>query len=349
VMFPPGASLGTTLGVLQIGLPLSVFMFGVLTLQVYYYFANYKGDRSYMRWLVRVVWLLELLDVAFLIGTLYRLSITYFRVPDEEGSQPAFFARRSQKFLTGALLICGYSNSTIQLIFTCQLQYLVRSWPLTIICVMLSVYQMVIVPFQAHYTTQESIHVFAETHNRIILSTLGAALLLDSLIIIALWSRKLRKDRSSLTYSPLRLAFLVGETGIIQWVIGVSTLVALAAMNQNYIWLGLRLISSEVYANSLLLSLNGRRVGDETSSSLGSTLPFRTSNAVGPSLHRRPSLKMDGIRVETTNVTTRGGDRDGECSSVAMEGDVTEGSLYETKRSLNDSCGSDSPLPVELP
>jgi len=293
---------------------------------------------------------LELLDVAFLIGTLYRLSITFFRQIDEErGYQPAFLVKRSQKFLTGALLICGYSNSTIQLIFTCQLQHLVRSWPLTIICTMLSVYQMIIVPFQAHYTTQGSILVFAETHERIILSTLGAALLLDSLIIIALWSRKLRRERSSLASGPLRLAFLVGETGIVQWAIGVSTLVALAAMNQNYIWLCLRLISSEVYANSLLLSLNGRRAGDETSSSLGSTLPFRTSNAVGPSLHRRPSLKMDGIRVETTNVTTRGGDRDGECSSVAMEGDVTEGSLYDTKRSLNDSCGGDSPLPVELP
>jgi len=347
VTFPPGASLGTTLGVLQIGLPLSVCMFGVLTLQVYYYFANYKGDRSYMRWLVRVVWLLELLDVAFLIGTLYRLSITYFRQPD--GLQPAFLAMPSQKFLTGALLICGYSNSTIQLIFTCQLQHLVRSWPLTIICAMLSVYQMIIVPFQAHYTTHETILKFAETRKGIVLSTLGAALLLDSLIIAALWSRKLRKERNSLKFSPLRLSFLIGETGIIQWAIGLSTLLALATMNQNYIWLCLRLISSEVYANSLLLSLNGRRAGDETSSSLAGTLQFRTCNTVGPGLHHRPSLKMDGIRVEMTNVTTSCGDQDGESSSIAMEGDVTEGSFYETKRSLNVTSAGDSPVLGELP
>jgi hypothetical protein len=52
LVFPPGATLANTIGAIQIGLPLSAFLFGILTLQVYYYFENHRGDANSLRWLV---------------------------------------------------------------------------------------------------------------------------------------------------------------------------------------------------------------------------------------------------------------------------------------------------------
>jgi hypothetical protein len=40
-----GATLGGTLGAFQIGTALSFFLFGVVTLQVYYYNEHYESDR----------------------------------------------------------------------------------------------------------------------------------------------------------------------------------------------------------------------------------------------------------------------------------------------------------------
>jgi hypothetical protein len=49
-----GATLGGTLGAYQIGTALSFFLFGVVTLQVYYYNEHYENDRLEVKAFVSV-------------------------------------------------------------------------------------------------------------------------------------------------------------------------------------------------------------------------------------------------------------------------------------------------------
>ena len=46
---PPGISIDATLGSLQIGTSLAVLLFGILSLQCYYYLEHHEGDGSYMK------------------------------------------------------------------------------------------------------------------------------------------------------------------------------------------------------------------------------------------------------------------------------------------------------------
>ena len=156
LIFPAGTSLGNTLGALQVGLPLAIFMFGILTLQVYYYFENYQADSLCIRsavststsevmedvldseftctgshnlvrlahlndqyWYTNDIYLrvLELLDVTVLIATLYRLSVTLFRQSSEELGEPTFLTSKFPWFLITALMISGSLNTSIQVGF----------------------------------------------------------------------------------------------------------------------------------------------------------------------------------------------------------------------------------------
>jgi len=46
---PPGVSLDATIGALQIGVYFNVFLFGILTLQGYYYLEHHEGDGLYIK------------------------------------------------------------------------------------------------------------------------------------------------------------------------------------------------------------------------------------------------------------------------------------------------------------
>jgi hypothetical protein len=43
------STLNQTVGAVQIGISLAVFLFGILTLQVYYYYSHHGGDGPYIK------------------------------------------------------------------------------------------------------------------------------------------------------------------------------------------------------------------------------------------------------------------------------------------------------------
>lgn len=47
-----GATLGNTLGAFQIGVALSLVLFGIISLQVYYYFEHYENDVIHIKAMV---------------------------------------------------------------------------------------------------------------------------------------------------------------------------------------------------------------------------------------------------------------------------------------------------------
>jgi len=353
LVFPRGATLSNTIGAIQIGLPLSAFLFGILTLQVYYYFENHKGDGNSLRWLVRAIWFLELVDTVFLIGTVYRLSVTAFRQVDEVpgASYPSYITFHCPKLLIAALLISGCSNSAVQLVFTHQIHRLLRSWELTTLCTLLVGFQMALISLQGFYTTRAaSILDFAEDHKAIILATFGVTIVLDFIIVSSLWSREMRKERSISQMTFQHLSYLVGGTGVAQCVIGLAALITLSIMRGNYVWLALRLFATEVYANSLMLWMNGRRPGDEPCPAGGVT-SFIRSNTV---CLNRPPMKVEGIHVETTNITETNAKDNRDTNSIAtLEGGIIENkhpfsSIFETHEGSNTDSPTTEPNIPEL-
>ena len=69
IALPP---VSTTLGVIQNSNSVSVFLFGVLTLQVYYYFEHHSGDGPYIKGLVSLS-----LSSSFIINHCFQTGVVW--------------------------------------------------------------------------------------------------------------------------------------------------------------------------------------------------------------------------------------------------------------------------------
>ncbi|EAU80812.2 hypothetical protein CC1G_04922 [Coprinopsis cinerea okayama7 len=81
-------SLHNTIGAIQICSLVSIFLFGVLTLQSHLYFMHYPRDKWFIKALVTITWLLELGHSICVAGEVYRVTITYYGQPEELGRIP---------------------------------------------------------------------------------------------------------------------------------------------------------------------------------------------------------------------------------------------------------------------
>ncbi|EED85479.1 predicted protein [Postia placenta Mad-698-R] len=71
-------SLDLTGGAVEVGILISVFLYGVATVQAYIYIRSSAQDPLWLRLLVIVVWLLETFITVFTCMYLYDLTITHF-------------------------------------------------------------------------------------------------------------------------------------------------------------------------------------------------------------------------------------------------------------------------------
>ncbi|KAJ2912093.1 hypothetical protein MD484_g8321, partial [Candolleomyces efflorescens] len=71
-----------TLGALQIGAILAVYLFGIITLQAYTYFRHFPEDKIVFKALVGTVWTLELAHSALVSYEVYRVTIKLYGRPD---------------------------------------------------------------------------------------------------------------------------------------------------------------------------------------------------------------------------------------------------------------------------
>ncbi|KAJ6498122.1 hypothetical protein C8R47DRAFT_1212446 [Mycena vitilis] len=80
-------SMDGTLGALEIGSTGSVFLFGILTVQVYIYQRTYSADSRFIKALVGAVWMLELGHTITTNHAVYYMTITAFGRPDCDPAQ----------------------------------------------------------------------------------------------------------------------------------------------------------------------------------------------------------------------------------------------------------------------
>ncbi|KAK7034762.1 hypothetical protein VNI00_012169 [Paramarasmius palmivorus] len=77
----PAFDPNSTVGALEVGALAAVFLFGVVTLQVYIYYHQFPEDSWYIKTLVAFVWILELGHSIALCHYLYTVSVTQYGKP----------------------------------------------------------------------------------------------------------------------------------------------------------------------------------------------------------------------------------------------------------------------------
>ncbi|EAU87236.2 hypothetical protein CC1G_12454 [Coprinopsis cinerea okayama7 len=72
----------STIGAMSIGSLVSMFLFGMVTLQTHNYFHMYRDDKAYLKALVTVLWILELAHTFCISAEVYRDTIVNYGRPE---------------------------------------------------------------------------------------------------------------------------------------------------------------------------------------------------------------------------------------------------------------------------
>ncbi|EIN13003.1 hypothetical protein PUNSTDRAFT_131231 [Punctularia strigosozonata HHB-11173 SS5] len=251
---PPLPSLGLTLGALYVGVIVSVFLFGIATLQTYNYYVNFPTDKMRLKALVGGLWVMDAFHCAIIAHAAYHYAIAnYFN--------PAVLEFGVWSLDIGTV-VTAIVACTCQAFFTVRVWVLGKNYIVTAVCAILCLLRLVL----SIVTTYGSLHirdvaVYEKKFGWSIRTGLGVATAADVCIAAALVYYLSRNQTAFANTKRLiqRMLTFTIETCLITSTVTVIDIICFATMPDNFVFLGLYFLVSKLYSNSLLTSLNARQ------------------------------------------------------------------------------------------
>ncbi|KAJ7152937.1 hypothetical protein C8R46DRAFT_1120808 [Mycena filopes] len=280
--------LDNTLGAYQIGVLVSLVLFGVMSTQTYIYYSRFPKDTRGMKVMVAGVWLLEFAQAICISIALYAWTITSFGVP--------LFV--PPKTFDVSIFFSGVISACVQGFFSFRIFTLSRKMFIPIISWFLSFLRLVVgtaVFITAFRMT--SLPKFEAQFGWLITTAASVGVANDLLITVTLVTilRKQRDEVQARTV-PLvdQLIVWTMETGLMTTVTSLATLLCFLTMKGNLIWGGIFVVVSRLYSNSVLASLNSRA----TLRAMNTGYPSVTLSSTMRSQTRNEPIKMRPIGKE---------------------------------------------------
>ncbi|KAJ7687059.1 hypothetical protein B0H14DRAFT_902373 [Mycena olivaceomarginata] len=249
----PSTVLVSTMGVSLIGTIISVFLYGVTSLQTFLYFQMYsQKDTWSLKGLVFLLWLFETAHSALACSFIFRLLILNF----------GDFA---------ALEVAAVSDEMVQLmlafiIFIVHCFYVHRLWMFTRnIFLAAIVVVLIFCHFAFELVTLAVVIIFpkfSDFHKTTPYFTTAMALAIvsDSIIAITM-TLYLKQKQNTIRRTNTLLNRLVGyiiSSGVLTSITDILVLATFLAMPDNLVYIGILNFVNNFYANSMLAMLNAR-------------------------------------------------------------------------------------------
>ncbi|CAK5272513.1 unnamed protein product [Mycena citricolor] len=318
--FPP---LDDTLGAMEIGGVVGTFLFGIGTLQTFYYFRHFTNDSRYLRWTVAFLWhvmstsrrpMAHMHPQVHGIGT-YRvgLACALFAHGDllrtaSACSFAAAFSGDDHPLLSPDLLLGSGAwlallppqavfTEVRQVFFANRIRVLSGKWFITVICWFLTLLRAIctfaMLGVTLHIATLSELEVHYQWLMAIALS-LGVAV--DVIVAGAMCWCLMTIRTDSITFTRQMVDTLI------LWTLEAGTatggtsvaIIIFFFLRKDLAWFPFYLVLAKLFSNSMLASLNGRqrfRGANKPAITLESTV---RSNAVTPNLasHRVTDFEM---------------------------------------------------------
>ncbi|KAG1874466.1 hypothetical protein F4604DRAFT_745646 [Suillus subluteus] len=251
-----------TLGALQVGGTIMVFLFGIDTLQTYYYFKRYPNDRLWIKLLVVWIWLEEIGHTISVLTGMYLLTVTQFGQPDALAvtTMPAGYA--------WSIIFSGSVGSIVEAFFAHRMYVLSKSWYLPSIAWALASFRCVgSMVVAAQVFGNISLDVFSTRWRWLITACFATGAGADLIVAGGLCYYIYREKRVAMGQTTMRLldrllAYTI-ETGLVLSMSAVVILIIWGTTPHSFWWFGIFLFYTEVFANCLMASLNTRRVHED--------------------------------------------------------------------------------------
>ncbi|KAL4064124.1 hypothetical protein V8B97DRAFT_1876194 [Scleroderma yunnanense] len=247
-------TVATVYGSILLGTCFASGLTGIVFVQSMLYYKLYPGDYAWTKFLVFVVWALDLMHTILIISTVWHSVITNYNKPENMDIIPA--ALGLSVAVTAAitfLVHCFFANRIRKLMKNWYIAapvvrlapHLVHTFVDLIPSIRLKRYSLFIRPYPAWIFTSGV--------------TLSASveIIITTTMIIFLRTRKTGFANMNHIINSLILYTL--ETGGSSALVTVTSLICWLIMRHNLIFLGMHFAIAKLYANSLLATLNTRK------------------------------------------------------------------------------------------
>ncbi|KAG5726752.1 hypothetical protein E4T56_gene15195 [Termitomyces sp. T112] len=244
-----------TIGAFEIGVMVSMFLFGLVTSQVFSYFKKFPNDPYLMKAFVGAVWILELAHTALTAHSIYFITVVKY------GQKQ--FINQFPVSLIAVVALSGIIGPAIQAFFADRLRRLCSSWIIPSICWIFSVLRCITLMAVAGAAyTSDSITDFREKWVWLLTSSLAISTAADMIIAFYscyyLWQRRDRGFKKTKRLVDQLILWTI-QTGLLTS-IGTVTMLILFVAVHNFAWMAVFFVISRLFSNSLVASLNARSI-----------------------------------------------------------------------------------------
>ncbi|GLB44885.1 hypothetical protein LshimejAT787_1802220 [Lyophyllum shimeji] len=250
-----GQTFGSTVGALEIGIMVELFLFGLMSVQTLQYYKKFPNDPWPTRTLVAIIWILELAHSVLTAHSVYWITFIHY------GRNEAL--DRFPGSLIAAIFLSGIIGPAVQAFFANRVRKLTPVWAVAciiwLLCLLRSV-SLLAAALIAHEL--DSISRFGEKWQWLLITSLAISLVADYLIAGSLCCHLFYRRGSGGIFARTkrmidRLILWAIQTGLLTSIGTVTTLV-LFLMVENLAWLAVFLIIPKLFSNSLMASLNAQ-------------------------------------------------------------------------------------------
>ncbi|KAJ7690482.1 hypothetical protein B0H17DRAFT_1201613 [Mycena rosella] len=228
--------LDNTLGAMVIGSAVATFLFGIGTLQTYHYYRLFPTDAAVVKWMVCVLWFLELGHTISTWHMMYSLTVTLYGQPQHIDSPP--------HSLEMTIFFSSLIYTIVQVFFANRIRALSGKWPITILCWIITVLRAICTLAMFGIILNVPLSDLAIKYRWIMITGLSLGV----------------RDSGVTTTKRMvdRLLVWTIETGTATGGASMALLILFLVRN-DLVWITFYLILAKLFSNSLLASLNGRQ------------------------------------------------------------------------------------------
>jgi len=267
------SDLNGSLGAMEIGTVLGVFLFGILTLQTFHYYRNFHKDSNLLKATVGFVWVLELGHTISACHALYSQTITFYGQPGHILSPPL---SEETTILFAALIY-----TVVQTFFANRVRVLSGQWYIMALACVLGLLRFVghvgIVALLLYYSRVSIILEWRWLVTTSLSLDLSVDILITASLCYCLWnmrsceSKRTRTMVDTLILWAIESTILTSAASVIQIILFMT--------RTDLVWTGFFIIQAKLFSNAMLASLNGRqRFRECTGTNVLSDITFGSSD-----------------------------------------------------------------------
>ncbi|KAF5348203.1 hypothetical protein D9758_014648 [Tetrapyrgos nigripes] len=269
------SSLDLTLGPLVVCFTISTLLYGVATVQTYWYFKQFSGEHKLLNAAIMFIWLNELAHQVCISCTIYQLTVANFGNPK--------FLEIIPLPLILSVFFLALGAGTAQSILIYRLWKINKKLVITAVIVALAILRLIatfVAGIKLSFTP--NLQQFIGKNRWLLIMLWVTVAVLDTSVTTCVIHSLIKRRQNAIkrtTELVDKIIFWTVETSLITSTVAITTVIVFAAAPDTAIWLGLFLILPRLYSNSILASLNQRGVLREQSKNGVINLSYPNSNS----------------------------------------------------------------------